>query len=67
MGTERKNPIWGHVKSEMPVILPNGVSRIYQTKVQGQVWAGDINWKLAALNGILTLDMEARRGREKQI
>lgn len=54
-----------HVESEMPIILPKGVSWIYQIKVQGQVWAEDINRKSSASNGISSLDLGRRLGREE--
>lgn len=49
----------------MPIILPKGVSWIYQIKVQGQVWAEDINKNSSALNSISSLDLEGRLGREE--
>lgn len=53
-------------ESEMPITLPKGVSRIYQIKVQGQVWAEDTNWKSLACNGISTLNLVERLGREEK-
>lgn len=49
----------------MPIILPKGVSCIYQIKVQGQVWVEDINRNSSALNVISSLDLGGRLGGEE--
>lgn len=49
----------------MPIILPKGVSWIHQIKVRGQIWAENINGNSSALNGISSLDLGLRLGREE--